>query len=66
MTDIVQSIARARATMLLRGYEPLRLELGVQTAKTLGDSLAAADVLFYMPVVVRADMEGWAVVPDNT
>lgn len=63
--DIVQSIAQARATMLLRGYEPLRLELGPQTAKALGQDVSAADVLFSMPVRVRADMEGWAVVPED-
>lgn len=63
--DLVQAIARARATMMLRGYEPLRLELGVQIAKSLGQDLGAADVLFSMPVRVRADMEGWAIVPDG-
>jgi hypothetical protein len=63
ITSEVQAIAQARATMLMRGFDPLRLEMGVETARRLSAEVQNADVLFSLPVKVRADMEGWAVVP---
>jgi hypothetical protein len=67
--DELQQIAQARANMMMRGYEPLRLEMGRSFAQALervqGTSMTShppREVLG-MAFSVRPDMEGFAVLP---
>lgn len=72
VSDPIGAVAEARATMLLRGYSPLRLTVG---SRFWGDlcradpalaglaaipGTVAAQVLD-MPCMVRADLEGFVV-----
>lgn len=61
--DELQLVAQARAAMLMRGFDPLRVEIGPQTNRALGPAISADGVLLDMPVTVRSDMEGFRVVP---
>lgn len=63
--DELQQIAQARAVMLMRGYEPLRVEIGPETNRQLGTAISEDGTLLDMPVRVRSDMEGFAVLPDG-
>jgi hypothetical protein len=70
--DPLQQIAEARAIMLMRGYSPLRLVVGIGFWRELCRADPAlsrfstipgtvgAEVLD-MPCMVRADMEGFVV-----
>lgn len=81
MTDLITTVARARASMMVRGYRSLRLRLGpdmwsalAQEAELQGiftPNLPPPRVLFGMPIEVEPQMEGWAVeireaCPDGT
>jgi hypothetical protein len=70
--DPLQQIAEARAIMLMRGYSPLRLEVGIGFWRELcrADPALAehppihgtvVSKVLDMPCMVRADMEGFAV-----
>lgn len=72
--DELQQIARARVNMMLRGYEPLRLELGRQFSEDVMRQLGPSRytephlkmprppaTILSMPYTVRTDMEGFAV-----
>ena len=67
--DELQQIAQARATMLLRGFEPLWLDIGRDLARQIEarhPGLVNADLsasVFDMPFTIRDDMEGFAVRP---
>jgi len=61
--DELQQVAQARATMLMRGYEPLALEIGPAFNRQLGAHVSAEGILLDMEVRVRRDMEGFRVVP---
>lgn len=74
MADTYGLIARARASMLMRGHADLVLYLGPDIEAELKRILGTdgpydnpAHIrprrLLYMPVVNRTDMEGWAVMP---
>lgn len=60
--DELQQVAQARATMLMRGFEPLALEIGPAFHRSLGAHVSAEGVLLDMEVHVRTDMEGFRVV----
>jgi hypothetical protein len=67
--DELQQIAQARANMMMRGYEPLKLEMGFSFSQSLkraqpphATSRPPDDVLG-MPFTVRVDMEGFTVLP---
>jgi hypothetical protein len=73
MRDVIGHIAHARAAMLMRGYEPLRVEMGQKTFYDLRmemnlDMLHAGppegQIILGMPIRVRADMEGFSVLHD--
>lgn len=65
--DLLRQISDARAQMMMRGFEPLMLEMGPQTAKAFATESRIADINDYFLVVanmaisIRSDMEGWAV-----
>jgi hypothetical protein len=73
--DELQQIAQARANMMMRGYEPLRLEMGRSFAQALervqGQSMTSPPRMTSQPprevlgmaFSVRPDMEGFAVLP---
>ena len=75
MADVYGLIARARASMMVRGHADLELHLGPDTLRELERDHAPIGPfdlvghgqkprrMLYMPVVERSDMEGWAVVP---
>ncbi len=75
MVDTYGLIARARASMMVRGHADLELHLGPDTLQNLRrdhEPMGPFDMvghgngpkcMFYMPVIERQDMEGWAVVP---
>lgn len=62
--DELQQIAHARATMLMRGFQPLQVEIGPETNRALGGAIGADGILLDMRVIVRRDMEGFAVRPE--
>jgi hypothetical protein len=67
--DELQQIAQARANMMMRGYEPLRLEMGHSFSQSLKRAQPPHvtshphDEVLGMPFTVRADMEGFTVLP---
>lgn len=73
MADLITTIARARASMMLRGHRDLTLRLGPDCAADLrkaGDDQGIFTAgwpmprtLFGMAIEAREDMEGWAVLP---
>lgn len=74
MVDTYGAIARARASMMVRGFADLELHLGPDALEGLRRDFQGDDPhdlpdgptpqhMLYMPVVHRTDMEGWAVVP---
>ena len=63
--DELQLVANARARMLMRGYEPLRIEIGTEMNRLLADHIAPDGQLLEMDVRVRTDMEGFAVRPGS-
>lgn len=76
MADLYGAIARARASMMMRGHADLELHLGPDAEADLNRYAAPFDPyddlpvqrprrMLYMPVVSRMDMEGWAVLPAN-
>ncbi|HMO07035.1 MAG TPA: hypothetical protein PKD10_05225 [Paracoccaceae bacterium] len=67
--DEIQQIAQARAEMLLRGFEPLRILLGPAMARRLRRGHPEhwsrhGEALLDMPARILDDMEGFAVVFD--
>lgn len=66
--DLLRRIADARAQMLMRGYEPLRMDIGRVTVRELVPWLAedgpAVEILG-MPFTVHEDMEGFAIRPSS-
>lgn len=60
--DELQLVAQARATMLMRGYEPLRVEIGPEFNRALSRAISTEGVLLDMAVTVRRDMEGFRVI----
>jgi hypothetical protein len=71
MADLLNAIANARAAMLMRGYDPLRIEIGPRIAADLkrvyGDRVLEGphgqSELQNMPLILRPDMEGFAILP---
>lgn len=73
MRDILGAIAHARAQMLMRGYEPLRLDIGRAMLRDLQGQLWPFDAternprgegeILGMPITERDDFEGFCVVP---
>lgn len=68
MTDLIGTIARARASMMVRGYEHLELVLGPDTWARLRLDCERFDVLdpeprrlFDMTIRVDERFEGWQV-----
>lgn len=70
--DILGGIAQARAKMMMRGYDPLRLEIGLawwnelthQVFLDCGAHLGGTGCeVLGMPTTVTEDMEGFAVYP---
>lgn len=59
--DELQLIAQGRATMLMRGYAPLRLTIGVALHRSLGPAVGEDGILLDMPVTIRTDMEGFVI-----
>ena len=77
MADLYGAIARARASMMMRGHADLALHLGPDAEAQIKREAAPFDPyddlpvqrprrMLYMPVVNRTDMEGWAVVPAHS
>lgn len=67
--DLLGRIAKARADMMMRGYQPLQLEIGRKTLQELmaeGAVDEVGDMILTMLIHVRSDMEGFAVRPRNT
>ena len=74
MKDPVAEIARARANMMMRGYEPLRVEVGRQMYAEIKGELdlqssrydppVRPTEVLGMPLITRDDMEGFAVLHD--
>ncbi len=64
--DELQLVAQARATMLMRGYDPLRIEIGPAFHRGLGAAVSEGGVLLDMPVTIRSDMEGFRVVASDS
>lgn len=62
--DELQQIAQARAVMLMRGFDPLHVEIGPETNRALGRAIGEDGILLDMRVIVRRDMEGFAVRPE--
>lgn len=63
--DELQQIAQARAIMMMRGFEPLKVEIGPETNRQLGRAISEDGILLDMRVTVRSDMEGFAVRPER-
>lgn len=73
MTDLLGYIAHARAQMLMRGFEPLRIEIGSATLQQLrrearpyapfDDDGAEPPSILGLAFVERTDIEGFVVVP---
>ena len=66
--DLLGQIADARAQMMMRGYDPLMLEIGpitaLEFARQTGITISAAgNEVLAIPITIRLDMEGWAVRP---
>ena len=66
--DLLGQIADARAQMMMRGYDPLTLEIGPATAREFAMQMQIAAIengneVLTMPITIRLDMEGWAVRP---
>lgn len=65
--DILGEIADARAQMMMRGHERLVLEIGPRTAdrfraeSDIADLEDWSDAILGLTIVVRSDMEGFAV-----
>ena len=69
MIDEVQLIAQARADMMMRGFEPLRILIGPAMARRLHRDHPQhwdrdGETFLDMPVRRHDDMEGFAVVAD--
>lgn len=66
-TDLLRRIADARAQMLMRGHQALRLEIGATTARQFAEESQITDpadwveAIWRLPIRVRSDMEGFAV-----
>lgn len=75
MADTYGDIARARATMMVRGHLEPELHIGRETLENIKRDLGPGGPFDHsvtinaplrmhcMPVVIRGDMEGWAVMP---
>lgn len=72
VVDELALIAQARATMLIRDYAPLRLEIGRASfdrmvywsgGAVLDPTERETPVILGMQTTVRDDMEGFAVLP---
>ena len=66
--DLLGQIADARAQMMMRGYDPLTLEMGQATAREFARQSQIVNIdegneVLTMPITIRLDMEGWAVRP---
>lgn len=65
--DLLRRIADARAQMLMRGYDPLHIDIGRVTVRELVPWLAHQDgwasEILGLPYTVRDDMEGFAIWP---
>lgn len=69
--DLLGRIAQARAQMLMRGFDPLALEIGRSTVRELVPWMAGQDDLpsgapeeiLGMGFTIRDDMEGFSVRP---
>lgn len=60
--DELQQVAHARAAMLMRGFEPLALEIGPAFHRSLGAYVSPEGILLDMDVRVHTNMEGFRVV----
>lgn len=67
--DLLGQIADARAQMMMRGYDPLMLEIGRITALEFARQSKIADIedwakaAYNLKIIIRTDMEGWAIRP---